>query len=77
MTDTHQITADDRRAVASVKTRIDAKMKRLRDLVPAVLDLSCRECVLPSTYGHTLSDKNDLLGLSHEFGSKIWLSPLL
>ena len=40
MTDTHQITAYDRRAVASVKTRIDAKMKRLRDLVPAVLDLS-------------------------------------
>ena len=68
MTDIHQITADDRHAVASVKTRIDAKMKRLRDIVPAVLDLSCRECVLPSTYGHTLGDKNDLLGLSHEFG---------
>ena len=33
-----------------------------------MLDLSYRECVLPSTYGHTLSDKNDLLGLSHEFG---------
>jgi len=68
MTDSNDITDDDRRAIAGVKSRIEVKMKRLREIVPTVLDLSCRECVLPSTYGHTLDDKNDLLALSHDFG---------
>ncbi len=63
-----EIGDDDRRTVAETKSRIEEKMQRLRDIVPAVLDLSCRECVLPSAYGHTLADKNELMKLSREFG---------
>lgn len=62
------IDEDDRRLVAEAKTRIEEKMRRLRDIVPAVLDLSCRECVLPSSRGHTLADKDELMALSRDFG---------
>ena len=68
MTDYRDLNKDDRRAVTAAKSRIEAKMKMLRDVVPTVLDLSCRECVLPSRYGHTLEDKNDLMALSQGFG---------
>lgn len=67
MANAYDITDDDRRAVIDTKGRIEEKMKRLRDIVPSVLDLSCRECVLPATYGHTLADKNNLMALSQDF----------
>ena len=68
MNENHPIDDADRRAVAEAKAQIAAKMAVLRDVVPTVLDLSCRECVLPATYGHTLDDKKELITLSQGFG---------
>ena len=68
MEENRDINAADRRAVADAKSKIAQKMAVLRNVVPTVLDLSCRECVLPATWGHTLDDKKDLIALSQEFG---------
>ena len=62
------LTDDDRDAIRTAKDNIDAKMARLRDVVPIVLDLSCREPTLPAPYGHTLEDKKEVLKLAKEFG---------
>ena len=63
-----KLTDDDLEAVQDAKGQIDAKMARLRDVVPVVLDLSCREPTLPAPYGHTLEDKKEVLRLAKEFG---------
>lgn len=71
MSDINELTAlteDDRDAVHRAKSQMDEKMARLRDVVPVVLDLSCREPTLPAPYGHTLEDKKELLRLAKEFG---------
>ncbi len=64
------LTDDDRQAVRSANSQMEEKMARLRDVVPIVLDLSCREPTLPAPYGHTLEDKKELLKLAKEFGFK-------
>ena len=66
--DVTRLTQSDRQAAARTKQLIDVKLKRLREVVPCVLDLSCREASLPAPYGHTVEDKNDLLRLAKEFG---------
>ena len=69
MTDTGPVLcAADRDALDSAKNAIDAKLARLRDVVPSIVDLSCREGTLPAPYGHTLEDKRELLRLAKEFG---------
>ena len=63
-----KLTDDDREAVRDAKGQIDEKTARLRDVVPVILDLSCREPTLPAPYGHTLDDKKEVLRLAKEFG---------
>ena len=63
-----QVNEEDRKAIDETKALIEQRMARLRSVVPAVIDLTCRECVLPATYGHTLDDKKRLLALARGFG---------
>ncbi|MDE0335964.1 MAG: hypothetical protein OXI64_13465 [Defluviicoccus sp.] len=59
---------EDRAALAEIREDIHAKMSRLRDLDPCILDMSFREAALSSRYGHTLADKIELYELAREFG---------
>ena len=59
---------EDRAALAEIREDIHAKMSRLRDLDPCILDMSFREAALSSRYGHTLADKIELFELAREFG---------
>lgn len=68
VTDTIELTNVDREALFQAKVLIEERMKRLRRIVPSILDLSCRECALPASYGHTLDDKKSLLNLVRDFG---------
>lgn len=65
-----EISGDDREAIAETKALIEERMARLRSIMPAVIDVSCRESVLPAPYGHTLDDKLNLLALARNFGIK-------
>ena len=58
----------DRKAISTAKALIEERLERLRSIVPSILDLSCRECALPASYGHTLEDKKALFKLVREFG---------
>ncbi len=58
----------DRTAIAGTSRRIDAKMSRLRTVVPHVLDLSALEGRLPAPRGHTLEDRIELYRLAVDFG---------
>ena len=55
-------------ALAEIREGIAAKMSRLRELEPCILDMSFREATLSSRYGHTLADKIELYELAREFG---------
>ena len=59
---------EDLGALAQIRAGIDAKMSRLRELEPCMLDMSFREATLASRYGHTLADKIELYELAREFG---------
>ena len=59
---------EDRAVLAEIREDIHAKMSRLRDLDPCILDMSFREAALSSRYGHTLADKIELYELAREFG---------
>ena len=63
-----QVNEEDRKAIGNTNALIEQRMARLRSIVPTVVDVSCRECVLPATYGHTLEDKKQLLALARGFG---------
>ena len=63
-----KLTDGDRRVIAASNRRLDQKFSRLRNVVPHIIDLSCREGSLPAAYGHTLDDKKELLKLAKEFG---------
>ena len=65
---TTRITNGDRDVIAASQTRLATKFARLRDIVPHIIDLSCREGSLPADYGHTLDDKKELLKLAKQFG---------
>ena len=58
----------DRDAIAGMNRRLDAKMTRLRSVVPHILDLSVLEGRLPAPRGHTLGDRIELYRLAREFG---------
>ena len=60
--------ADDLGALAEIRQGIEAKMSRLRELEPCILDMSFREATLSSRYGHTLADKVELYELARDFG---------
>jgi isopropylmalate/homocitrate/citramalate synthase len=69
MTNTYpRLSKADRDALETARETMDRKMARLRDVVPCVVDLSCREGSLPAPYGHTLEDKRELLRLARAFG---------
>ena len=55
-------------ALAEIRKGIEAKMSRLRELDPCILDMSFREATLSSRYGHTLADKIELYELARDFG---------
>ena len=59
---------EDLGALAEIREGIEAKMSRLRELEPCILDMSFREATLSSRYGHTLADKIELWELAREFG---------
>ena len=59
---------EDLGALAEITEGIEAKMARLRELEPCILDMSFREATLSSRYGHTLADKIELYELAREFG---------
>ena len=59
---------EDLGALAEIREGIEAKMSRLRELEPCILDMSFREATLSSRYGHTLADKIELWELASEFG---------
>ena len=59
---------EDLGALAEIGNELDAKMSRLREVVPCILDMSFREATLSSRYGHTLADKIELYELAREFG---------
>ena len=59
---------EDLGALAEISEDLDAKMSRLREVVPCILDMSFREATLSSRYGHTLADKIELYELAREFG---------
>jgi isopropylmalate/homocitrate/citramalate synthase len=63
-----QLNKRDREAIAGMTRRLDAKMSRLRSVVPHVLDLSALEGRLPAPCGHTLKDRIELYKLAEEFG---------
>ena len=63
-----ELDAEDLGALAEIRAGLDAKLSRLRDLVPCILDMSFREATLSSRYGHTLADKIELYELAREFG---------
>ena len=60
--------AEDLGTLAEITEGIEAKMARLRELEPCILDMSFREATLSSRYGHTLADKIELYELAREFG---------
>ena len=59
---------EDIAALDEIRDGIEAKMSRLRELEPCILDMSFREATLSSRYGHTLADKIELYELAREFG---------
>ena len=59
---------EDLGTLAEITEGIEAKMARLRELEPCILDMSFREATLSSRYGHTLADKIELYELAREFG---------
>ena len=59
---------EDIAALEEIRDGIEAKMSRLREFVPCILDMSFREATLSSRYGHTLADKIELYELAREFG---------
>ena len=59
---------EDLGALEELRGGIEAKMSRLRELEPCILDMSFREATLSSRYGHTLADKIELWELASEFG---------
>lgn len=59
---------EDLGALSEIRDGIEAKMSRLRELEPCILDMSFREATLSSRYGHTLADKIELWKLAREFG---------
>ena len=59
---------EDLGALEELRGGIEAKMSRLRELEPCILDMSFREATLSSRYGHTLADKVELWQLAREFG---------
>ena len=59
---------EDHGALAEMREGIEAKLSRLRELEPCILDMSFREATLSSRYGHTLADKIELYELAREFG---------
>ena len=59
---------EDLGALEEIRDGIEAKMSRLRELEPCILDMSFREATLSSRYGHTLADKIALWELAREFG---------
>ena len=59
---------EDLGALSEIKAGIEAKMSRLRELEPCILDMSFREATLSSRYGHTLADKIELWELARDFG---------
>ena len=63
-----ELDAEDLGALAEIREGIEAKMSRLRELEPCILDMSFREATLASRYGHTLADKIELYELAREFG---------
>ena len=63
-----ELDAEDLGALAEIRQDIEAKMTRLRELDPCILDMSFREATLSSPYGHTLADKIELYELAREFG---------
>ena len=63
-----ELDEEDLGALAEIGAELDAKMSRLREVVPCILDMSFREATLSSRYGHTLADKIELYELAREFG---------
>ena len=63
-----ELDEEDLGALAELREDLDAKMTRLREVVPCILDMSFREATLSSRYGHTLADKIELYELAREFG---------
>ena len=63
-----ELDEEDLGALAEIRASLDAKMSRLRELVPCILDMSFREATLSSRYGHTLTDKIELYELARDFG---------
>ena len=59
---------EDLGALAEIREGIEAKMSRLRELEPCILDMSFREATLSSRHGHTLADKIELYELARDFG---------
>ena len=68
VSDSIEVVDADRNALNTAKALIEERLERLRSIVPSILDLSCRECALPASYGHTLEDKKALFKLVREFG---------
>ena len=68
VSDSIEVTELDLNALSETKLMIEGRLERLRSVVPSILDLSCRECALPASYGHTLEDKKALFKLVREFG---------
>ena len=68
VSDSIELTDVDRNSLNTAKALIEERLERLRSIVPSILDLSCRECALPASYGHTLEDKKALFKLVREFG---------
>jgi isopropylmalate/homocitrate/citramalate synthase len=68
VSDSIELTDVDRNALSTAKLLIEDRFELLRNVVPSILDLSCRECALPASYGHTLEDKKALFKLVREFG---------
>ena len=50
------------------QSSIDAKLQKLQNLQPCMLDVSIREPTAYSSWSHRLSDKMDILKLVREFG---------
>ena len=63
-----ELDEEDLGTLAELRAGVEAKMSRLRGLVPCMLDMSFREATLSSRYGHTLADKIELYELAREFG---------
>ena len=59
---------EDLGVLAELREGIEAKMSRLRELEPCILDMSFREATLASRHGHTLADKVELYELARDFG---------